>query len=133
MQLLAVPVHAAAAQLDGRHLVVIVRGELRDYDAATGNLLHTWPLPDVPSGGGCGSPHPWACPEIRLELVDASHELAAYVIDGSVHVVRLSDGVDKAVGTGTTARFMNAGLVYASGVHLRLVPFAQLAAAPVAE
>lgn len=128
-QLLAVPVHAAAAQVDGRDLVVIVRGELRHYDAATGDLIHAWPLPDVPSGGGCGSPHPWACPQIRLELVDVSHELVAYVLDGAVHVMRLADGFDKTIGVGTTARFMNAGLVYASGAHLRLVSFAQLTAA----
>jgi hypothetical protein len=125
-QLLALHVHAAAAQLDGAHLVVLVPGELRDYDASNGALLRSSPLPNVPSGGGCGSPHPWACPSIRLELDDASHGLAAYVYEGSVHVLRLADGTDKAIGAGTTARFMDEGLVYADGTKLHLVPFSGL-------
>lgn len=118
--LLAVPVHALAAQLSGLHLVVVVQGQLRDYDAVTGTLLHAWPLPDVPSGTPCGSPHPWGCPAIRLELEDASRDLAAYVVDGQVHIMRLADGADVAIGKGTTARFMNAGLVYADGSELHL-------------
>ena len=59
----------------------MLHGQLRDYDASSGTLLNAWPLPDVPSGGGCGSPHPWACPTIRLELVDAARGLAAYILD----------------------------------------------------
>jgi hypothetical protein len=127
-QLLSVPTHAVAAQLDGSHLVTLAAGQLRDYDAANGTLLHAWPLPDVPSGGGCGSPHPWACPAVRLELVDAAHGLAAYVLDGSVHVIRLSDGADAEIGKGTTARFMNLGLVYADGARLQIKRYAELPA-----
>jgi len=125
--LLDVPVHALAAQLADSDLVVVVRGQLRDYDATTGALVHSWPLPNVPSGAPCGSPHPWGCPSIQLELEDASHGLAAYALDGKVHVVRLSDGGnDTTVASGTTARFMDEGLVYADGADLHLVPFDQL-------
>jgi hypothetical protein len=90
--LLAVPVHALAAQLSGLDLVVAVKGQLRDYDAMTGTLLHAWPLPDVPSGGPCGGPHPWGCPRVRFELEGVARGIAAYVEDGDVHILRLSDG-----------------------------------------
>jgi hypothetical protein len=125
-QLPAVPVRALAAQLSGPDLVVAVQGELLDYDASSGSLLQSWPLPDVATGGFCGNPHPWACPQTPLVLQDAAHGLAAYVVDGQVHVLRLADGTDVAVGAATTARFMDEGLVYADGEHLRLRTYALL-------
>jgi Tol biopolymer transport system component len=125
-ELSVVAAHAVAAQLSGSHLVVAMQGQLRDYDAAGGALLHSWPLVDVPTGGPCGSPHPEGCPTIRLELEDVARGLAAYVFDGELHVVQLVNGTDKTIAKATTARFMNAGLVYASGNDLRLVPFGQL-------
>ena len=125
-QLLTLPIHALAAQLSGSDLVVVVPGQLRDYDASTGSLVHTWPLPDVSSGSPCGSPHPWGCPSIRLELEDAARGLAAYVLDGEVHVVRLADGDDKTIAKATTARFMDAGLAIADGAVLRVIPYATL-------
>ncbi len=124
--LLALSVHARSAQLSGSDLVVAVRGQLRDYDARTGALVHAWPLPDVPTGAPCGSPHPEGCPSIRLELEDAARGLAAYVFDGELHVVRLDNGTDQTIAKATTARFMDAGLVYPSGNELHLVPFSQL-------
>jgi hypothetical protein len=48
------------------------------------------------------------------------------VFDGELHVVQLDNGTDKTIAKAATARFMNAGLVYASGNELRLVPFGQL-------
>jgi Tol biopolymer transport system component len=126
MELLALPVRALSAQLSGSDLVVVIRGQLRNYDAANGALLHVWPLPDVPTGAPCGSPHPWGCPTIRLELEDVARGLVAYVFDGELHVVQLDNGTDKTIAKAATARFMNAGLVYASGNELRLVPFGQL-------
>jgi Tol biopolymer transport system component len=122
----SVAVHALSAQLAGSDLIVVVPGQLRDYDAVTGALRHTWPLADVPTGGPCGSPHPEGCPSIRLELEDVARGLAAYVFDGELHVVELENGTDTAIAKATTARFMSAGLVYASGDDLRLVPFGQL-------
>jgi WD40 repeat protein len=125
-RLMAVPVRALAAQLAGPDLVVLVQGQLRDYDAATGALTHAWPLPDVASGSPCGSPHPWGCPSVRLELEDAARGLAAYVLDGEVHVVQLADGTDVTIGKGMSARFMDDGLVYADGADLHLVPYTTL-------
>jgi hypothetical protein len=127
-QLLSVPVPPLAAQLSGSDLVVLVRGQLLVYDAATGVRLHVWPLPDVPSGSECGSPHSgtWECRDPRLVLEDAAHGLAAYVLDGQLRILRLTDGADKLIGAASLARFMDAGLVYADGANLRLVPFDQL-------
>src|SRR5207248_10359390 len=102
--------------------------ELRDYDASSGALLHAWPLPDVSSGGECGSPHSgtWECREPRLVLEDAAQGLVTYILDGQVHVLSLGNGTDASVGAGTLARFIDAGLVYADGTRIRLVPVAQL-------
>lgn len=127
-QLLSVPVSPLAAQLSGSNLVILVRGRLLVYDALTGARLHAWPLPDVSSGGECGSPHSgtWECRQARLVLDDAAHGLAAYVLDGQVHVLRLADGADKQIGAASLARFMDAGLVYADGARIRLIPFDQL-------
>ena len=125
--LLSLPVSPLAAQLSGSHLVLLRRGELRHYDAVTGVLVHVWPLPDVPSGYRCGTPSGSRCgPLPRLVLEDAARGLVTYVLDGQVRLLRLADGADAVVAPGTLARFMDAGLVYAEGSRLRLVPFDQL-------
>ena len=126
-RLLTLGISPAAAQLSQRNLVVVRRGELRDYDATSGALLHTWPLPDVPSGPECGTPNSVRCYAWpRLVLEDAARGLVTYVLDGRVHVLRLSDGADTAVAPGSTARFVGSGLVYADGARLHLVPFDRL-------
>jgi hypothetical protein len=102
------------------------RGELRDYDSGTGAHLHAWPLPDVPSGAECETPNSIRCSQPRLALEDAARGLVTYVLDGQVHVLRLADGVDVIVASGTTARFIDSGLVYANSLRLRLVPFDRL-------
>jgi Tol biopolymer transport system component len=51
--LLSLPVSPLAAQLAGTDLVLLLPGELRDYDARSGALLHTWPVPKVSSGPVC--------------------------------------------------------------------------------
>jgi hypothetical protein len=107
-RLLAVFVRARAAQLSGPDLVVLAQGELRHYDAANGRLLRAWPLSD------------------RATLQDAARGLAAYALDGQVHVLRLADGQDAVVAPGTLARFIDAGLVYADGPTIRLVRFDRL-------
>jgi hypothetical protein len=63
---------------------------------------------------------------VRLELEDAARGLAAYVLEGEVHVVQLENGADTTIAKGTTARFMADGLVYADGADLHLVPFGML-------
>jgi hypothetical protein len=122
-RLLSLPVSPLAAQLSGTHLVLLVRGQLRDYDARNGSLLHAWAVPDVPSGPVCA----WrTCDPNRLMLADAANGLVAYILDGKVHVLRIVDGADSVVGSASLARFMDHGLVYADGSRLRLVPFSQL-------
>jgi hypothetical protein len=125
--LLALPVRAAAAQLSGSNLVVVVQGQLRDYDAATGALLHAWALPDAPSGSPCASPHPEGCPVVQLELEDASRDLAAYLLNGYLHVMQFTNRTDQTVPkSATAARFLDTGLAYADGAELHLVTFDKL-------
>jgi hypothetical protein len=126
-QLLSVPVSPLAAQLSGSDLVILVRGQLLVYDAATGARLHAWPLPDVPSGAECGSVYGgWECRGAQLVLEDARQGLAAYLFNGQVHVIQLASGVDVEIGKATAARFVNEGLVYADGAELHLVTFGKL-------
>ena len=127
-QLLSVPIRAAAASLSGPDLVVLVPGQLRHYDAESGALLHTWPLPEVPSGHTCGSLNVGRCyPSPRLLLEDGARGLVTYIFDGQVRVLRLSDGADAVVASGVAAGFVDSGLVYADGSRLRHVPFDRLA------
>jgi hypothetical protein len=122
-QVLSLPISPVAAQLAGSDLVLLVQGQLRDYDSHNGALLHTWPMPDVTSGPECA----WReCSAARLVLEDAAQGLVAYTLDGHVHVLRLADGADATIAAGTLARFIDAGLVYADGSNLRLVPFDHL-------
>jgi hypothetical protein len=119
-----------AAQLSGSHLVVLShQGSLQDYDAETGALVHSWKLPDVSSGGECGSPHSgsWECHwDAHLFLEDAARGLATYVLDGQVHLLRLATGNDVTFRPGTLARFTADGLVYVDGNSIHLTPFTAL-------
>jgi Tol biopolymer transport system component len=117
------------ATLAGDDLVMLVRGELRDYSAASGELLHAWPLPDVPSSGRCRASY---CEEIRLTLDDAARGLAVFTLDGVVHLLRLRDGFDSTLPGATAAELTDAGLFYAYAGEepwpgrIRFVPFAEL-------
>jgi hypothetical protein len=128
--LVSVPVSPLAAQLSGSHLVVLShQGSLQDYDAETGALVHSWKLPDVSSGGECGSPHSgsWECHwDAHLFLEDAARGLATYVLDGQVHLLRLATGNDVTFRPGTLARFTADGLVYVDGNSIHLTPFTAL-------
>ena len=128
-RLLTLAVSPMAAQLFGRDLVLVRQGELRHHDASTGELLHTWPLPDVSTGRECSSPNGHRCwyeHRARLVLQDAAQGLVAYVLDGQVRLLRLSDGAEASVAAGSLARFTDAGLVVADGGRLELVPFDRL-------
>ena len=122
-------VPALGAALAGDDLVVLVRGELRDYSASTGDLIDAWPLPDVPSSGRCRD---YSCPGIRLTLDDADRGIAVYTLDGVVHLLRLRDGADATVAGATTAELTDAGLFYAYPGEkpwpgrIRFVPFDEL-------
>jgi WD40 repeat protein len=122
-------VQALSAALAGDDLVVLVRGELRDYSASTGDLLHAWPLTEVPSAGRCRR---LFCAPVRLTLDDAARGLALYTLDGAAHLLRLRDGVDYAVPGATAAELEDAGLFYSFmgeapwPGRIRFVPFAEL-------
>lgn len=112
------------AALDGDDLVVLVRGELRDYSASTGELLHVWPRPDLDLPG--------------LTLGEAARGVVAYGFDvvgfKGLHLLRLRDGTDwyRAM-SGATAQFTDAGVFYQfSGLspwvgHILFVPFDEVA------
>ena len=124
--LVSVPISPAAAQLDGSDLVIAVRGTLRVHDAATGVLRHGWSLPDAPVAAPCAR---LACRRdaaSTLVLEDVARGLTAYTLNGTVHIVRLADGTDTTVASGTAARFMDAGLVVLEGSELRLLSFGRL-------
>jgi Tol biopolymer transport system component len=96
------------AKLQGRDLVVLGRDTLDDYDAATGALLHAWPLTGA-------SP--------RLE--DVWGGFASYVSGSSIVVVRLADGARRVIATGGTdvhTQLENDGLVYSFNVDDEVYP-----------
>jgi hypothetical protein len=43
-----------------------------------------------------------------------------------VHELRLANGLDKVVGHGALARFLDAGLAYADGTRIQVRPYADL-------
>jgi hypothetical protein len=63
---------------------------------------------------------------------DAARGVAAYALDGELHLLRLSDGAGALVGDASAARFGESGLFYAcEGPYawrgrIRFVPFARL-------
>jgi hypothetical protein len=131
-QRLSLPVDAAAAELAGNELVAAVGGSLNDYDAVTGVLRHSWPVANETPARDCLF---WAGPECvgfvyaeppHYVLQDAARGLAAYTLDGRLHVLRLSDGKDSVVGFAGEARFMDSGLAYADGSRVHLAPFMTL-------
>jgi hypothetical protein len=125
--LLSLPVPTLAAQLSGSDLVIASGGALRLFDAVTGTLRATWALPAQSAGHDCdlfGDPS--CLNSAPLTLGGLSRGVAAYVVGGQVHLLRIADGADRVVGPGTLPRFMDAGLVYADGARIRLVPFERL-------
>jgi hypothetical protein len=122
-RLLSLPVSPLAAQLAGTDLVLLMPGQLRDYDTRSGALLHTWPMPAVPSGPECALRY---CSNPDLALNDAARGLVAYTLNDQVHVLRLADGTDRTVATGFDPRFMDDGLVYANNARINLVLYDQL-------
>jgi hypothetical protein len=128
--LLSVPVSTLAAQLNGSQLVIAVGNQLQVYDASSGALEASWPMPAAPVGHDFDIYADPSCnygtPPTQTTLEDVAHGLAAYILDGQVHLLRLSDGADRVVAYGTLARFMNAGLAYADGARISLTPYNQL-------
>jgi len=124
--LLSLPVPTLAAQLSGSQLVLAAGSSLRVYDAASGELKATWPLPSEPASHDCDGYDDPSCSRRTITLEDIAHGLAAYILDGQVHLLRLSDGADRTVAAGSLARFTNTGLVYADGARIWLTRYDQL-------
>jgi hypothetical protein len=96
------------AQLSGNHVIVRSSDLLLDYGLDSGAPLHSWPL------------------ATGARLQDAAHGLVAYTADRYLHVLRLSDGLDRTIATATLAHFMDDGLAYANGARVNVIPNAQL-------
>jgi hypothetical protein len=115
-RLLTLNIGPLGAQLWGNELVLLLQGQLRVYDARTGALLRTLPLPDVPSRGH-------ECElrcrlQGRLMLEDVGHGKAFYLLDGRLHSLDLVLGSDRVLASATAARVTDDGLVYADGSRL---------------
>jgi len=125
-ELAAVDIRPAAAQLAGDDVVALVPNELRVY-AANGMLRRFLAVPSPSVGRDC---HYYSEPQCQtdaeLKLQSAARGLAASVLHGGVHVLRLADGRDTVVGYGSEGRFMDDGLVYADGARIRLVGWPSL-------
>lgn len=128
--LLSVPVPTLAAQLSGAQLVLAVGNRLQVYDAGNATLEASWPMPAAPVGHDCDPYSDPSCdygsPQAQVTLEDVAHGLAAYILNGQIHLLRLSDGADRIVASGTLARFTNAGLAYADGARIWLTPYERL-------
>jgi hypothetical protein len=121
------------AELMGGRLLMLVPGEIREYNVRTGALVRTRPLPNVTSAGACGMP---PCPVVALRLVDAKRGLVAYIQSGKLHLLRLRDGRHRIVHRATDARFGDDGLFYAYTAaapwvsRIRFVPWRALPLLP---
>jgi hypothetical protein len=121
------------AELMGNRLVVLVPGKVREFSIATGALVRSRPVPNVPSGGVCGM---LPCPTVTLRLVDASRGVVAYIQSGKLHLLRLRDGLNRVVAIASDARFGDKGLFYAFSAQapwvsrIRYRPWATLPVQP---
>jgi hypothetical protein len=121
------------ADLMANRVLVLVPGALRVYNAATGALVRTRPLPNVTSAGICGMP---PCPVAALQMLDAARGLVAYTLAGKLHLLRLRDGRNKVVANAEDARFGSTGLYYAYSApapwvsRIRFVSWAALPVRP---
>ena len=128
-----VPAVMRGADLMGNRVLVLVAGGLRVYNANTGALVRTRPLPNATSAGVCGMP---PCPTVALQMLDAARGLVAYTFNGKLHLLRLRDGRNRVVAPAQDARFGSAGLFYAYSApapwisRIRFVPWAALPVRP---
>jgi hypothetical protein len=125
--LLTIPVPTLAAQLSGDELVLADGSKLLVYDATTGALRATSQLPLAPAGHDCdlfGDP---SCVQpVRLTIGGFARGLVPYSIFGQIYVLSLAQGGVYSLGPGTLPRFADAGLVYADGSRIHLVPWQHL-------
>jgi hypothetical protein len=121
------------AELMGNRVLVLVPAALRVYNARTGALVRTRPLPNVPSAGICGMA---PCATVPLQMLDAARGLVAYTLNGKLRLLRLRDGRNRVVAAAEDARFGSKGLFYAFSApapwisRIRFVPWAALPVRP---
>jgi hypothetical protein len=121
------------ADLMDNRVLVLVPAALRVYNARTGALVRTRPLPNVPSAGICGMA---PCSTVALQMLDAARGLVAYTLNGKLHLLRLRDGRNRVVGAAEDARFGSRGLFYAYSApapwvsRVRFLPWAALPVRP---
>lgn len=119
---------ALAVKSSADRVVVLRRGVLDVLDVHRG-LLRSWPLPPAMSYGDdhCGRV---TCSLARLRLADLEGQLAVYVRNREVHVLRVSDGKDVVVrraGVGPVhAQLEPGGLTYSAGRGVYLIPRSEL-------
>ena len=125
--LLTSGLHAGGAQIMGTELIILVEGQLQDYDLSTGAFRSAWTMPNVTVGRDChfySEPH---CPtDAELKLQDAARGLVAYTLSGQLHVLHVGSGSDSIVGYADRARFMDAGLVYSDGARMNVISYSRL-------
>jgi len=132
-QFAGVPAVMRGADLMSNRVLVLVPGKLRVYNAYTGALVRTRPLPNVTSAGVCGMP---PCPVVALQMLDAARGLVAYTLAGKLHLLRLRDGRNRVVARAADARFGSTGLFYAYSApapwvsRIHFVPWAALPVRP---
>jgi hypothetical protein len=120
--------------LDGNQVDLLVRARqpwravLEVHDAQSGALEHSWtlarthtPIERDPCEEGClgGTPHP------SLRLEGAAQGVVAYILDGTLHLLRLSDGRSAIVTRsrrGLLARLDGSGLFYSYQVDDKHYP-----------
>jgi len=121
------------AEIMGSHVVVLVPAKVLELAIANGGVLHSRAVPQVSSGGVCGT---LPCPAVRLRLLDAARGLVAYTLDGKLRLLRLRDGVQRTIGPAIDARFGSKGLFWARTgappwvARMRFVPWRNLPVRP---
>jgi hypothetical protein len=129
--LLTSSIAAGGAQITGDALVVLVEGQLNQYDIATGAFRRTYAVPGGAAGRHCdfySEPH---CPTTALvRLQDASNGLVAYIVNGQLHVLHLATGADDTVGYASAAAFTATGIAFADGARINFLSYARLGGKP---
>jgi len=124
--LLRLPVAATDGALSGNRIVATIGSELRVYNAATGTLDHTWPLPEAATPR-CRAPRCSSLPQPGTVLADATPGAAAYIANGILHLIQLDSGAEIFTARSSAAAFFDGGLAYTVGDQLRILPIAHAA------
>jgi hypothetical protein len=113
---------AGGAQIIGNSLLVLTEHRLTEYDIGSSAVQHSWPVPGGTPGRDChyySEPH---CPYTAdVKLQDAARGLAAYTVNGQLHILHLNGGADTSIGYATEARFTDTGLVFADGARINFI------------